>query len=207
MPIEDKTLELLQRWNEGDRQALDLLVEKNLSFLAARVRRRLGSFLRRKEETMDIVQDAMVEFLRYGPRSLLSNQAQFRALLGKVVENVLRDKYDWFTAKRRDLHKERPLPGDTLLGLDPGVRSPTTPSEAAQRNEEEARIRLALELLPPPDRKVLVLRIFEEKGFREIGESLGIGEDGARMRFRRALPKLSRKVESLKKGDLGGALA
>ncbi len=207
MPVEDRTLELLQRWNEGDKEALDQLVRKNLSFLAGRVRKRLGPFLRRKEETMDIVQDAMVEFLKYGPRFLLANQAQFRALLAKVVENVLRDKYDWFTAKRRNLHKERPLPGDTLLGLDPGVRPPTTPSQAAQRNEEEARIRLALELLPPPERRVLVLRIFEEKSFREIGRILGLGESGARMRFRRALPKLSRKVESLRKGNLGDALA
>ncbi len=206
MPMEDRTLELLQRWNEGDREALDLLVEKNLPFLAARVRKRLGPFLRKKEETMDIVQDAMVEFLKYGPRFLLAKEGQFRALLAKVVENVLRDKYDWYTAKRRDLHKERPLPGDTLLSLDPGVRPPTTPSQAAQRNEEEARIRLAMEFLPPPDRKVLVLRIFEEKGFKEIGRSLGIGESGARMRFRRALPKLSRKVDALRKGDLGGAL-
>ncbi len=206
MTMEDRTLELLQRWNEGDQEALNLLVEKNLPFLAARVRKRLGPFLRRKEETMDIVQEAMVEFLRYGPRFLLSSEGQFRALLAKVVENVLRDRYDWFTAKRRDLHRERPLPSDTLLGLDPGVKSPTTPSRAAERNEEEARIRLALELLPPPDREVLVLRLLEEKGFKAIGGSLGIGEDGARMRFRRALPKLARKVEALERGDLEKAL-
>ena len=54
-----------------------------------------------KVESSDIVQDAALQFLKYGPRFILSDEEKFRALLVRIVENVLRDKHDWFSARRR----------------------------------------------------------------------------------------------------------
>ncbi len=40
------------------------------------------------------------------------------------------------------------------------------------------------------DREAVLLRFFENRGFAEVGQRLGIGENGARMRVERALDKL-----------------
>jgi RNA polymerase sigma-70 factor, ECF subfamily len=203
---DSRTYDLLQRWHQGDSAALNRLLEKNLPFIRNYLRGRLGPLLRQKGESMDYVQDAMVEFLRYGPRFVLTGEATFRALMIRIIENVLRDRHDWFTARRRDLARERPLPVQSVLGLDPSLRKVTAPSEAAQRQEEEGWIRLALELLRPQDREVIHLRIFDQADFKTIGAHFGIDKVAARARFLRALPRLARIVEDLRAGRLEKAL-
>lgn len=199
-PRPDETVELLDRWHAGEEAALHLLIEQHLPRVEQHVRRMLGDKLRQKGETRDFVQDAILEFLRYSPRFQVANARQFHQLVIRIVENVLRDKHDWFTAKRRDLNRERPLPSASVISLDAGARSVTRPSVAAQRSEAEARLRLALELLDPEDRKILVMREYDSMPFAEIGKRVGITENSARMRFQRALPKLAQKVKALSEG-------
>lgn len=50
----------------------------------------------------------------------------------------------------------------------------------------------ALCSLPEKDRHALLLRFFEGKSLKEVGETLALGEDGARKRTNRALEKLHR---------------
>ena len=64
----DRTAEDLRRWNAGDAEGLKSLLENHLPWIEKYVRKRLGARLRQKAETQDIVQDAMLQFLRYGPR-------------------------------------------------------------------------------------------------------------------------------------------
>ena len=115
---EDGTSISLQQWHRGDENALDDLLKNHLTWIRGKVRKGMGSGLREKGDTSDYVQDAVVEFLKYGPRFTISNDARFRGLLLKIVENVLCKKYRWFTARRREIARERPLPSDTVLRLD-----------------------------------------------------------------------------------------
>jgi RNA polymerase sigma factor (sigma-70 family) len=48
----------------------------------------------------------------------------------------------------------------------------------------------AINRLDADDRAAIVMRFFEQRGFRELGQALGSGEDAARMRVNRALEKL-----------------
>jgi hypothetical protein len=48
----------------------------------------------------------------------------------------------------------------------------------------------AIERLSPEHRHAILLRFFEQRDFRSIGENLGTAEDAARMRVSRALEKL-----------------
>ena len=75
-----------------------------------------------------------------------------------------------------------------------------------QKAEREAMLRLALELLEPEDREVLVLRQWQQRSFAEIGQELGIATDAARMRFQRTLPKLAQKMRLLRDRDLDSIL-
>jgi len=101
---------------------------------------------------------------------------------------------------------ERPLPPDTVLNLDSPRKTNESPSQAAQRNEQEAWIRLGLELLDPDDRTVIVLRDWEGLTFAAIAERLGTSYDSARMKYNRSFDKLTEKVWSLRHGNIDEAL-
>jgi RNA polymerase sigma-70 factor (ECF subfamily) len=192
----------LEQWHAGDQQALDALLERHLSWIRAHVRHRIGPFLRKKAETLDYVQDAMVQFLKYGPRIVVSDDRHFRALLVRIIENSLRNNYDWYSAKRRAITRENPLPSDTVLNLDPPRNKVTRPSQAVQRKERDAWIRLGMEFLDAGEREVLVLRQWEKRSFQELGEHLGISDEAARKRYTRAVDRLSEKIWDLRSGRM-----
>lgn len=201
-----ETLSLLRRWNAGEGEALDAILARERDWLEGRVRARLGPKLRQKAETEDFVQDALLEFFRYGPRFEVQSRRHLRGLLGRIVENALRGKAKWFDRQRRQLAAERPLDPRDTLSFEPAAPTAYRPSRIAQQGESEARLRLAVELLDPADREVIVLRQWEELPFAEVAARLGIQEDAARMRLNRALKKLVAKVRALEQGDLDAAL-
>ena len=201
-----ETLKLLQQWHAGDGGALDALLARDLPWIREHVRRRLGDRLRRKAETDDFVQEAVLEMLRYGPRFVVQSRAQFRTLLATIAENVLRGQHHWFERRRRAISRERPLPDDSVLQLDPTARSVSSPSEGAARHERQAWIRLGIELLPPADREVVLRREWDQMSFAEIGAEVGTSEDATRMRFQRALARLARIAKQLRNGQLDSVL-
>lgn len=202
MMVDTETSISLKRWHQGDREALQALLERHLSWIRARIRKRLGPFLRKKGDSCDYVQEAVVQFLQYGPRIAISDEGHFRALLCRIVENTLCNQFEWFTAKRREIARERPLPTDTVLPLDFPNAEVSTPSQAAARHEQEAWVRLGIELVSPEDREILVLREWEGLSFKEIGKHLGIPSGTAQVRHFRALSRLSSQVGAIRRGNL-----
>lgn len=193
-----RTHELLSRLHAGEEDALRELLERHEPWVRARVRERLGARLRQRAETDDFVQDAMVDALKYGPKFMVSSEDHFRGLLARIVENALRDRHQYFDAARRARDRERPLPSDSVLDLDPRSPDRATPSRAADRREREAWLRLGLELLRPEDREVILLRQEDALPFEEVGARLGVAPNAARMRFERALAKLGKVVTRLR---------
>lgn len=202
MTGDDATLGLLQRWHGGDQEALKELLRRDLPWIRERLHQRLGDALRQRGDTEDYLHDTVLEVLRYTPRFLVSTGDTFRRLLSQIVENMLRDKNDFFARRRRNVAREQPLPDSTVLHLDGHTRSLTSPSQNAVRNEEEAWLRFALDLLAPEDRDAIVLREYEGMAFAAIGERLGISENAARMRFERGLARLADKVAALRRGEV-----
>jgi RNA polymerase sigma-70 factor (ECF subfamily) len=190
------TAAILADCHRGDPHALAALVQRDLAWVRGHVSRRLGLLLRRREDTQDVIQETLVQILRSGPRFIVSDRDSFRALVAKVVENTIRRAWRHQAADRRDVRREEALPADeTVLHLE---RSATHPSEAAGVSEMRAWVRLALELLDPDDRTVIVLREYRDLSFGEIAQALGTTEDVARMRFVRALPRLARCMDRLR---------
>lgn len=198
---------LLSRWHGGDRASLEQLLARDMPWLIEQVRRRLGSLLKAKGEVEDYVHEAVVDALQYGPRFVMSDKAQFRALMARIVENILRGQAERWNAQKREARREREVPRDTILSLDPPMRDVTRPSMAAQRDADTEWIRLAIELLPPEDRALVRWREWDQVPFAEIGEQLGISADAARMRFARVLPKLASTVERLRRGEIEAVLS
>ncbi|MEJ1974466.1 MAG: sigma-70 family RNA polymerase sigma factor [Lacunisphaera sp.] len=68
------------------------------------------------------------------------------------------------------------------------------PGEGDERRQE---IEVALQRLPDEQREVLVLKIWQELTFEQIGEVLGISPNTAASRYRYALTALRAQLESL----------
>lgn len=199
-----ETTQLLQRWRDGDRSVIGDLVGRQLPFVRARVRDLLGDELRRKVATDDVVQEAMVEFLSYGPRFVPANERQLGALLARIVANTICDQGAWFRAARRRMAREAPL-GSTAELVPAQERD--RPDEGAAHGELTARLRLAVELLPERDRQAVLWREWEKLPFAELGSRWGMTEEGARTVHRRAITRLREVMTQLRHGDVDGAIA
>ena len=184
--------------DEGD--ALDALVREHLPWIESQVRQRIGNVVREDGETRDIVQESLLEVLVHGPSFATSDRGRFRGLLLRIVENNIRDRYRKLHRHKRDRRRETGRATDSILELDPAVRSVTTPSVHAAEEERREWVMLAVELLQPEDRDVIRLRDWEEMEFAEIGSRLGISGEAARKRYHRALPRLADKVLELRHG-------
>ena len=201
----DDTQDLLHRWHEGDAEALAALVERDRGWVEGRVRKRRGVALRRHGDTLDDFQELMLRALRYSPKFVCANRLQFRALLARMIENLVADKARSLGSRRHEVHVES-LSG-SQLSLVPGVGDATGPVEAASRAEDIAWMRLGLEFLGDAERDVVWQRQFEERSFVEIAATAGATEDAVRMRFQRALLRLAAIVQRLRAGELDGLLA
>lgn len=193
---------LLSRWQDGDREALNTLLERDLPWIRNFVRRRLGPALRQKLDPADVVQETLVEFLRHRPRSAISNRGEFRRLLIRLVQNVLGHQYARFTAQRRTLYRERPLSPDVVLDLERREGSDAHPTKLVHEREREALVRLGLGLLEPADQEVIVLREWQGLSLTELSERLRVSPDAARMRFHRAVRRLAKAVRKLRSEGL-----
>jgi RNA polymerase sigma-70 factor, ECF subfamily len=197
---DDPTRGLMDRWNAGDETALEQLLQLHGDWLRHHVRVRLGPAMRSRLESMDIVQDTLLEFFKSGPRFIVENAAQFRGLMSTVIENRIRDRRDWFSAQCRAMQREERH--GSIADLSVGGHSRSQPDTKAAQNEWEAFVRLAVMLLDPDDRDIIVLRQWQDLQFDEIGKKLGIEPDAARMRFNRALPRLAARVDELRRGKV-----
>lgn len=199
----DDTLVLLQRWHGGDRAAIDELLQGELDFVRAAVRKRLGDALRRDGDSLDYVQEVALEVLEYVPRFLCANRRQFRALLARIVGNTLADRSRRAGTARRD-PGQRLQSGlsDTVLAMDPAVESVVRPESAAAQAEEQAWLTLALDIVDPETRQLIHEQRQTEVPLAERGARHGLSADAIRMKYRRAAARVARTVERLRRGEL-----
>lgn len=204
--VSTSNADLLQKWHSGERSALEELIRRHLPWIQKYVRSRMRHDHRLRAETHDVVQEAVIDVLEYGPRFQIDDEDCFRGLLARIVENNLVDQQRSMRRACRDVRRERAELSETVLALDPPRRAITIPPAKASRAEAEEWVRLAIELLDARDREVILLREWDKESFEEIGRRLDIPANTARMRFQRAMPRLVRKVEELRSGRVRHAL-
>lgn len=183
----DRTNELIARVNRGDEGAFHELLERDQEWVRRRVRERLGPGLRGKAETVDLVQSTMVEVLRYRPNLRVEGREQFRALMARIVENVIRAFHDHVRAQCRDMAREQVLQNGSHAAP---ASAKELPLDALVELEADENLRRALQRLRESDRQVLELRYFRELSFAQIGERLNVSPDAARMQCNRAEARL-----------------
>jgi RNA polymerase sigma-70 factor (ECF subfamily) len=185
----------------GDNSARDRLCRAYGERVRRIVRLRMGSELRSKLESMDLVQDALMCGLRDLGGFTYRNEGDFLRWLTKIAENRLRDNLDKLHADKRDIRREIQLDdrerttGMAFVGVA-GPIDTTTPSVIMSRKEELDKLEKAIDELKPEHRDVIVLKRIEGLSYKEIGERLGKSADAIGMLLSRAMVALTGNFES-----------
>jgi len=173
------TLELLERFKQGDDEAMDLLVERSLPPLKRWARGRLPHWARGTADTQDLVQDAVVRALPRLKAFEARHPGALQAYLRQAITNHIRD----------EIRRVNTRPAAELRDSHPDM-SPSPLEEAIGREGVE-RYEAALKELRPADREAIIARIELQQSYEEVAIALGKpSADAARMAVTRALKTL-----------------
>jgi len=191
-----KTQILVTMAKRGDNSAQDRLCRVYGERVRRIVRLRMGSELRSKLESMDLVQDVLMGALRDLGDFTYRNEGDFLRWLTRIAENELRDNFNKLHADKRDIRKEvrldnhSPSTGKDLFRIAAPIDA-TTPSVIMSRKEELDRLEEAIDELKPEYREVIVLKRIEGLSYKEIGDKLGKSPDAVGMLLSRAMASLT----------------
>lgn len=178
--------DLLRRAIAGDSAALAEIHSRYERLVLGLVRRRLGPALRRKFDSVDVVQSVFEDVLRDLPRFEDRGEEAFRHWLYMKAENKVKDAW------RRAVDADG-APRETRLATNDDFAPVDVPGPATQAGDadDEARLAEVLATMPAEQREVLGLRNKEGLSFAEIAARLSLASaDAARMRYARALIEL-----------------
>jgi DNA-directed RNA polymerase specialized sigma24 family protein len=151
------------------------------------------------------VQDLMLRALDYAPRFRVANRAQFRALMSRMLANLLVDRARCLGRQPSPMTLSEVDARRARLDLTGGATA--APLAAAERQEQLGWIRLGLEFLPLLERQLIRARTFDELDHAAVGARLGLSADACRMRVQRAMLRLAGVVQRLQQGQLEALLA
>jgi len=171
----DPDLPLVERFRGGERAAFDELVRRHQRALWRLAHR----YVKNEADAADVVQQAFVR--AYRGLAGFRGAATVRTWLYRIAINLSLNHV-------RDHAREEPAAPDAI-----DLRAaPTGPTGAARiiAGEDQARLRRAIEALPPKQRMVLELRVFDELPFKEVADLADCTENAAKVNFHHAVKRL-----------------
>jgi RNA polymerase sigma-70 factor (ECF subfamily) len=181
--LSNSTLYVLERAQDGDERAVEILIERALPPVRRWARGRLPRYARADANTEDVVQDALLRTLRGIKRFQHRTVGGLQAYLREAVVNRVRDLIRG--SRRR---------GPAVVGLaEPADWRPSPLEEVITRQQLDLFLG-ALSRLRPADRQVIVWRI--ELGYtaEEIATKLGKSTAAAGMTVTRAMARLAKEM-------------
>lgn len=173
------------------RAGLEWLFARLLPALARWAHGRLPRELRRRCDTMDLVQDACLGALRQFPDLDDRDPAQVDFYLRQAIRNRIRDE-----ARRARVAESGPSEVPELADGRPG------PHEEALETEERRRYRAALLELEPDDQQLIVGRVDLGLGYDELARATGRSSaEATRSAVRRAMFRLAREIARIEKRE------
>ena len=168
----DPDRELVERFRAGERTAFDLLVRRHQKGIWRMVRR----YIKSDADASDVTQQVFVRAFK----GLISfrGASSVRSWLFRIAINC---SLTWI----RDHKYEQP--GE--LAEDALTEEPTGLANIAG-SQEGARLRAAIQQLPPKQKLVLELRVFDDLPFKEVAELADCSENTAKVNFHYAVKRL-----------------
>jgi RNA polymerase sigma-70 factor, ECF subfamily len=172
-------LDLVTRARNGDRKALDALVERH----SPRVNRLAAQLLEDLEEARDAAQESLVKLCTRLRQ--FRGDAQFATWLHRLVVNTCRDRMAWQRVRRTE-----PLPDDDISGADDGDLARIAVLGDLRRDVAEA-----LSKLSRNQRIAVVLRDSFGLSYEEIARVARMPVGTAKCYVHRARARLRARLE------------
>jgi RNA polymerase sigma-70 factor (ECF subfamily) len=191
-----KTQQLVALAKTGDDDALDRLFRIYGERVRRIIRIRMGKEIRVKLDSMDLVQDALVNALRGLEDFTYEHEGDLLRWLSRIAQNTLGHHVEKLYANKRDIRREvqldesGPATGGRLAGT-PGLVKATTPSVIMAKKEELDKLERAVDELKPEHKEVIVLAKIEGLSYKEIGKRIGKSADAVGMLLSRAMVALT----------------
>lgn len=174
--------QLVERVKKGDTEAFEELVirhQKSIYYFVLRI-------LKNPQDAEDTVQ--RIFLLAYQNIKGFRADSTFKTWIYRIGINQCHNHF------RQNKNRE-------FISVDD---IPVTDSKAGPEGEFSDRERLsylqkAVERLPYKQRMVVTLRIYQELSFEEIGKTLNIGTNSAKVNFHHALEKLKDRIKTEKR--------
>jgi len=191
-----KTQELVILAKGGDDSALEQLCRVYGERVRRIIRLRMGTDIRPRLDSMDLVQDALVSALGGLKDFTYKNEGDFLRWLSRITQNELRDNLDKIYTDKRDIRKEvrpenyGPTTGGGFVG-SPGPIEATTPSVIMSKKEDLDKLEKAIDQLKSDYREVIVLAKIDGLSYKEIANRLGKSIDSVGHLLSRAMVALT----------------
>lgn len=168
-------LALVEAFRRGEESAFTALVIKYREPVYRIARRMVHSH----EDASDVTQEVLIRVHRALPR--FAGRAQLRTWLFRITVNLCLD----FAARRsRDM-----LTGSDLM-KDPIAPPHEGPAEWVERRELGEIVARAIETLPPRQRAMVVLRVYQDLPYADISRIMGCAEGTVKATMFAAFAKL-----------------
>jgi len=169
---DDPDRELAERFRAGDRSAFETLVRRHQKGVWRIVRR----YIRRDADAADITQQVFVRAFK--GLATFRGAATVRSWLYRIAIN---SSLTWIRDHKREI----------LSDIDDDSLSVDAAGPGRIANDQEAKmLRIAIDELPPKQRMVLELRIYDDLSFKEVAELADCSENTAKVSFHYAVKKL-----------------
>jgi RNA polymerase sigma-70 factor (ECF subfamily) len=168
----DPDAELAEQFRNGERAAFDQIVRRHQKGVWYLVRR----YVKRDADASDVTQQAFVRAFK--GLAAFRGAASVRSWIYRIAINCA---LSWL----RDHRREEP----TEIAEDALTEANDAPAKLMGR-EVGAKLREAIALLPPKQKLVLELRVFDDLSFKEVAELAECTENTAKVNFHYAVKRL-----------------
>jgi len=175
---EETDIELLRRFQKGEDDAFDQIVQR----FQDRVFRMAAVWLFDEQYTEDAAQEVFMRGFR-GLRSFRFRSAPFTWLY-RTTKNVCRE-----FNRRRQFDALDVEPADPSAGME----------ALLNRHQAARRVRELVAVLPRRQREVVVLRVFEDCSVRETAKAMGCREGTVKALLYKATARLKLNLKSMDK--------
>ena len=191
---------LIEGARQGDAECRDRLFALCRTYLGFAARSQVETWLRRKVDASDLVQETMLEACRDFERFEGGTEQEWLAWLRKILNHNAADFVRRYrgTAKRavgREVPFRDPADSRSPGAPEPAAQQPT-PSQEFLQLDTELRVTAALGELPPDYQEVILLRNLQRMAFNEVAERMGRSRPAVQMLWMRAIRSLQAVLEN-----------
>ena len=185
---------LVDRVQQGDKQAFDVLVLKYQHRIAKLVMR----YVRDPAEALDVSQEAFLKAYRALPK--FRGDSAFYTWLYRIAINTAKNHI--VSMNRRPMEYNLDTQNPEGYELNSNLRNDDSPEKIAQRDELQQTLVNAIDSLPDELRMAIVLREIEGLSYEEIAQAMDCPVGTVRSRIFRARDAIDKRIRPLSDGSV-----